>query len=76
MKLCIKHVFPLGVHHYSDLGVPGGWVLQGDGCSRGMSVLGDGCLGGCKFLIPYFPILLLSLSLDFCKPFDWGPFDL
>ena len=27
----------------------GGWVFQGDGCSRGMSVLGDGYLGGWEF---------------------------
>ena len=29
----------------------GGWEFQGDGCSRGMGVLGDGCLGGWEFLI-------------------------
>ena len=28
------------------MGVPLGWVFQGGECSRGMSVLGDGCLGG------------------------------
>ena len=28
------------------IGVPGGWVFQEDGCSRGTDVLGDGCLGG------------------------------
>ena len=27
-------------------------MFQGDECSRGMSVLGDGCLGGWEFLLP------------------------
>ena len=31
------------------MSVPGGWEFQGDECSRGMSVLGDGCLGGWEF---------------------------
>ena len=29
-------------------------MFQGDECSRGMSVLGDGCLGGWKFLLPFY----------------------
>ena len=29
------------------MSVPGGWEFLGDEYSRGMSVLGDGCLGGC-----------------------------
>ena len=28
------------------MGVPGGWVFQGDGCSRGMVFQGDECSGG------------------------------
>ena len=31
------------------MSVPGGWEFQGDECSREMSVLGDGCLGGWEF---------------------------
>ena len=31
------------------MSVPGGWEFQGDESSRGMSVLGDGCLGGWEF---------------------------
>ena len=27
-------------------------MFQGDECARGMSVLGDGCLGGWEFLLP------------------------
>ena len=33
-------------------GVPGDGSSRGDECSMGMSVLGDGCLGGWEFLIP------------------------
>ena len=40
---------PGGMGIPGGMGVPGGWVFQGDECSRGVSVLGDGCLGGWEF---------------------------
>ena len=40
---------PWGDGSSRGMGVPGGWVFQGDECPRGMSVLGDGCLGGWEF---------------------------
>ena len=30
----------------------GGWVFQGDECSRGMTVLGDVCLGDARMGVP------------------------
>ena len=48
--------------------VPGGWVFQGDECSRGMSVLGDGCLGGWEFhnsISPVSPVLQSSIDQIF-----------
>ena len=41
----------MGIGVPGGMSVPGGWEFQGDECSRRMSVLGDGCLGGWEFLL-------------------------
>ena len=42
----------------------GGWVCQGDGSSRGMSVLGGGgCLGGWEFLMSVFLMAKIDIPL-------------
>ena len=55
---------------HGGMGVPegwefqGGWVFQGGGggSSRGVSVLGDGCLGGWEFLIPHVSNMCLLIA--------------